>query len=135
MRSPYPEHGKEGRIVSMVSILPDDTTFPRPPPLRTLPSYCIPIKELTTDVFICQKIGTVGYCFGAKYVIRHNRPDQGKADAGYCAHPSFVEEDELKDMKAPLSIAAAETDVIFPAEKRHRTEEVLKEMGIAYQIK
>jgi hypothetical protein len=71
--------------------------------------------------------------------VRHLRPDLGKFDAGYVAHPSFVEEDELRDMKGPLSIAAAETDSIFPAEKRHRTEEVLKEMvaqgGEGYQIK
>ena len=31
-------------------------------------------------------------------------------DAGYMAHPSFVDEDELEGFKAPLSIAAAETD-------------------------
>ena len=82
-----------------------------------------------------QKIGAVGYCFGAKYVVRHLRPDLGKLDAGYCAHPSFVEDEELKDMKGPLSIAAAETDLIFPNEKRHHTEDVLKELKLPYQIK
>lgn len=74
------------------------------------------------------------YCFGAKYVVRHLLPDSAKIDVGYCAHPSFVEEAELRDMKGPLAIAAAETDAIFPEEKRHRTEEILKEMGAAYQI-
>ena len=30
-------------------------------------------------------------------------------DVGYVAHPSFVEADELKAIKGPLSIAAAGT--------------------------
>lgn len=66
--------------------------------------------------------------------MRHLLPAAQKIDAGYCAHPSFIEEAELRDMKGPLAIAAAETDAIFPEEKRHRTEEILKEMGATYQI-
>jgi dienelactone hydrolase len=50
------------------------------------------------------------------------------------AHPSFVDEDELRGFQGPLSIAAAETDTIFPSEKRHRSEEILKEGGQPYQI-
>ncbi|KAK5006833.1 hypothetical protein LTR28_006030, partial [Elasticomyces elasticus] len=34
----------------------------------------------------------------------------------------------------PLSIAAAETDAIFPAPKRHETEEILAAMSVPYQI-
>lgn len=82
----------------------------------------------------CKRIGGVGYCFGAKYVVRHLRPDQGKLDAGYVAHPSFVDVEELQEMKGPLAIAAAETDSIFPAEKRHETEEILKKSGLPYQM-
>jgi dienelactone hydrolase len=37
-------------------------------------------------------------------------------------------------MKGPLAIAAAETDHIFPAAKRHETEVILKELGLPYQI-
>ncbi len=76
----------------------------------------------------------MGYCFGGKYVVRHLRPDSGKIDVGYTAHPSFVDEAELKDMTGPLAISAAETDHIFPTEKRHQTEVILKELGIPYQI-
>ncbi len=50
------------------------------------------------------------------------------------AHPSFVDDDELRGFKGPLSIAAAETDTIFPNDKRHRSEEILKEVGQPYQI-
>eukprot|EP01099_Mayorella_cantabrigiensis_P005619 TRINITY_DN4564_c0_g1_i1.p1 TRINITY_DN4564_c0_g1~~TRINITY_DN4564_c0_g1_i1.p1 ORF type:complete len:255 (-),score=42.58 TRINITY_DN4564_c0_g1_i1:204-968(-) len=91
------------------------------------------IVELRTK-YNAKKIGAVGYCFGGKYVIRHLRPEAGKIDVGYTAHPSFVEADELKDIKGPLAISAAETDHIFPTEKRHESEAILKDTGLPYQI-
>ncbi|PWY71673.1 alpha/beta-hydrolase [Aspergillus heteromorphus CBS 117.55] len=81
-----------------------------------------------------KKIGAVGYCFGGKYVVRHLHPEQGKIDAGYTAHPSFVTAEELKAIKGPLSISAAEVDAIFPTEKRHESEVILKDLGFPYQI-
>jgi dienelactone hydrolase len=70
-------------------------------------------------------------CVCLQYVVRHY---QNGINVGYVAHPSFVEEDELKTITGPLAISAAETDSIFPAEKRHRSEEILKEVGQPYQI-
>jgi dienelactone hydrolase len=58
----------------------------------------------------------------------------GGIDVGFMAHPSFVTEDELRAMRGPLSIAAPETDLIFTAEKRRRTEEILKEKGEVFSI-
>ncbi|KAK8054361.1 dienelactone hydrolase protein [Apiospora saccharicola] len=87
------------------------------------------IKYLKQEKGI-KKLGAVGYCFGAKYVARH----YPEISVGYFAHPSFVDEEELAGFKGPLSIAAAETDEIFPADKRHRSEEILKEGGHPYQI-
>lgn len=96
-----------------------------------------------------KKIGAVGYCFGAKYVVRFMPTGKG-IDVGYVAHPSygpsprcssftneypsFVDEEELAAIKGPLSIAAAETDSIFPTEKRHKSEEILVETKQPYQI-
>ncbi|PHH93318.1 hypothetical protein CDD83_7103 [Cordyceps sp. RAO-2017] len=77
------------------------------------------------------KIAAVGYCFGAKYVVRHYKSG---IKCGYVAHPSFVEEDELAAISGPLSIAAAETDAIFPNDKRHRSEEILVKTKQPYQI-
>ena len=90
------------------------------------------IKEMRSNLGV-KKIGSVGYCFGAKYVARYLAKGKG-IDVGAMAHPSFVEADEIKGMAGPLSIAAAETDAIFPEEKRHETEKLLKEMKIPYQI-
>lgn len=55
-------------------------------------------------------------------------------NVGFMAHPSLVEEDELASITGPLSIAAAETDPVFPADKRHKSEEVLQKTGKPYQI-
>jgi dienelactone hydrolase len=89
------------------------------------------IKYMKEELGI-KYLGGVGYCFGAKYVIRYlNNKD---FNVGYVAHPSFVEEDELKAISSPLSISAAETDGIFTVEKRHKSEEILKATGNLYQI-
>ncbi|CAG9987728.1 unnamed protein product [Clonostachys byssicola] len=75
-------------------------------------------------------IGAAGYCFGAKYVVRHS-PD---IKVGFIAHPSFVEETELESFEGPLSVAAAEKDDIFSAEKRHLSEQILAKKGLPYQM-
>ncbi|CEL09614.1 hypothetical protein ASPCAL12748 [Aspergillus calidoustus] len=91
------------------------------------------VKELRTR-YGFKKIGAIGYCFGAKYVVRHLRPDLGKLDVGFIVHPSWVGEEELHAIKGPIAVSAAETDAIFPAEKRHESEIILKETGVPYQI-
>ncbi|EXJ80436.1 esterase/lipase [Capronia coronata CBS 617.96] len=91
------------------------------------------LVEMRTK-YQCKKIAAAGYCFGAKYVVRHLVSGPSKIDVGYAAHPSFIDEDELKSIKGPLAISAAEKDSIFPAEKRHDTEVILKDLGLPYQI-
>ncbi|KAK0385382.1 hypothetical protein NLU13_7858 [Sarocladium strictum] len=69
-----------------------------------------------------KRVGAAGYCIGAKYVVRQLKDN---VDVGFLAHPSFVTPEELTAIKGPVSIAAAETDSIFPTEKRHETEQLL----------
>ncbi|EXF83426.1 dienelactone hydrolase [Colletotrichum fioriniae PJ7] len=88
------------------------------------------LKYMQTELGLTN-IGGLGYCFGAKYVVRHYKDG---IKVGFVAHPSFVDEDELAAITGPFSIAAAETDSIFPAEKRHKSEEILQKTGLAYQI-
>ncbi|KAJ4991460.1 dienelactone hydrolase family protein [Stagonosporopsis vannaccii] len=95
------------------------------------PIYAATIKYLRGELGV-KRLGGVGYCFGGKYVCRWLKP--GGLDAGYTAHPSFVEVEELKGIQGPLSIAAAESDWIFPAEKRRESEDILKDMGATYQL-
>jgi len=73
-------------------------------PNRVDPVVDAVIKEMRGNMGV-KRIGGVGYCFGGKYVVRDLQ--EGKLDAGFVAHPSFVEADELKAIKGPLSIAAA----------------------------
>lgn len=96
------------------------------------------VTKITEDVLAALKkeynpefIASTGYCFGAKYVARLIA-DSSKVQAGGMAHPSFVDEEEVKAIKSPVFIAAAETDQIYPEEKRHLTEKILKENGTTY---
>ena len=63
------------------------------------------IKAMKGEMGV-KRIGAVGYCFGAKYVVRFMAEGKG-VDVGYCAHPSYVEAEELKAIKGPLCISAA----------------------------
>ena len=109
-----------------------------------------------------KRLGAVGYCYGAKYVVRR-LAESGGIDVGYIAHPSFVEAQELEKIHGPLSISAAgtltkslvnvleyslckeddnaniescvtEIGNIFPDEKRHESEGILKKTKQHYQI-
>jgi hypothetical protein len=74
-----------------------------------LPTHVDPIVETVLNEMRgplgCKRIGGVGYCFGGKYVCRFLK--EGRLDAGYTAHPSFVEREELEGIMGPLSISAA----------------------------
>ncbi|KAK5682099.1 hypothetical protein LTS10_005224 [Elasticomyces elasticus] len=90
------------------------------------------ISYLRTELHV-EKIGSVGYCYGAKYVARFSAKGKG-IDAACMCHPSFVDAGEIEAMTVPVSIAAAENDEIFPASKRRETEDILKGKGVPYQM-
>ncbi|KAJ5543029.1 hypothetical protein N7535_005453 [Penicillium sp. DV-2018c] len=100
-------------------------------PSRVEPVVHAVLKEMRSNMG-CERVGAVGYCFGAKYAIRLLQP--GLCDVAYVGHPSLVEAEELAAINGPLSIAAAETDAIFPASKRHESEDILRKAGQPYQI-
>jgi dienelactone hydrolase len=90
------------------------------------------IEEMRSNLGV-ERIGSVGYCFGAKYVARFLAKGKG-VDVGAMAHPSFVDADEIRAIERPLTIAAAEIDHVFSEDKRHETERILKEGKKIYQI-
>ncbi|KIN09008.1 hypothetical protein OIDMADRAFT_48844 [Oidiodendron maius Zn] len=110
-------------------------------PNRVDPVVLASIKYMRETLSI-ERLGGIGYCFGvgynrtvsAKYVIRFLGPDHSLFDAGYIAHPSMVDVEELTAIKKPLSIAAAEIDNIFPVSNRHASEEILAKLKIPYQL-
>ncbi|KAF4446665.1 hypothetical protein F53441_9707 [Fusarium austroafricanum] len=77
------------------------------------------------------QIGAVGYCIGAKHLIRHYKSG---IQVGFIAHPSFVESGELAAITGPLSIGAAEHDDLFTVEKRHESEAILSKSKLDFQI-
>ncbi|KAM0285059.1 hypothetical protein ACHAO9_008890 [Fusarium lateritium] len=77
------------------------------------------------------QIAAVGYCLGAKHLIRHYKSG---IQVGFIAHPSFVESAELAAIIGPLSIAAAELDDLFTVEKRHESEAILSKSKQDFQI-
>jgi dienelactone hydrolase len=72
-------------------------------PKQTMPIVDAVLNGIKTELKP-EKIGAVGYCFGAKYVTRLLA---GGVDAGFNAHPSLVTIEELAAIKGPMSIAAA----------------------------
>lgn len=66
------------------------------------------IRYLRDEVKV-ERIGGVGYCFGGKYVCRWLAAGDTRLDAGYVAHPSFVDVQEVQGVRGALSIAAART--------------------------
>ncbi|KAK5960263.1 protein AIM2 PWA37_002333 [Arxiozyma heterogenica] len=80
-------------------------------------------------------VGVIGYCFGAKFAIQQLAED-GLADVGAVAHPSFVTIEEVAAItkEKSLLISAAETDPVFTEELRHQTEAKLMEKGNCYQL-
>jgi len=89
------------------------------------------IKVLQDMGFGSGKIGAVGYCIGAKYLVENFK---NGIDVGYVAHPSYITDEELAAISGPLSIAAAYSDPIFPPDKRHKSEEILVKTGKPFQI-
>ncbi|TVY46952.1 Hydrolase [Lachnellula occidentalis] len=100
------------------------------------PTTIDPIAETVIDylknTLKVKSIAGVGYCFGAKYVVRHLK--ENRLDVAYIAHPSFVTSEELSAITKPLSIAAAEDDAIFTQENRFESEKILAGLILPYQI-
>jgi dienelactone hydrolase len=77
----------------------------------------------------------IGYCFGAKYLSHYlNDSNIISIDVGCFAHPSFVTDDELKNINKPLILSCAETDEIFTKDLRYKSEEILQLNKIPYQF-
>ncbi|CAI9781153.1 unnamed protein product [Fraxinus pennsylvanica] len=68
-------------------------------------------------------IGAAGFCYGAKVVVELAK--DGLIQAGVLLHPSFVTVDDFKEVKAPMAILGAETDIHSPPELVKQFEKIL----------
>lgn len=82
------------------------------------------------------QIFATGYCWGGRYVFRFLAPSKGaeSVDAGFAAHPSLLQTDEIEAIGGPVSVAAADHDELMPAAKRQELEELLLGTGQPYQV-
>ncbi|ODV88368.1 hypothetical protein CANCADRAFT_4501 [Tortispora caseinolytica NRRL Y-17796] len=96
--------------------------FPKHGPETVYPIIDAVIKEINEKLKPKYFVG-VGYCFGCRFLVHLQA--RGILDATVLNHPSFVQEDELANIKSPISIQAAQIDEIFPTNLRHKSEEIL----------
>ncbi|KAH0843865.1 dienelactone hydrolase [Fonsecaea pedrosoi] len=100
-----------------------------------------------------QGIYSVGYCFGGKYVVMlagenpTQQPPSGKDEeegmmakgplikAGAVAHATLVTREDLKAIKAPLTMVCVENDPLFPDEVLDVGRKHLASSSIDHEIK
>lgn len=68
-------------------------------------------------------IGAAGFCWGGKVVTELAKSDN--IQAAVLLHPSLVKVDDIKEVRAPIAILAAEIDKISPPELIKQFEEIL----------
>ncbi|KZV32400.1 1,4-beta-D-glucanase-like [Dorcoceras hygrometricum] len=69
-------------------------------------------------------IGVAGFCYGGKVAVELAKC--GLVQAGVLLHPSFVTEDDMKEVNVPLAILGAENDhVSCPPKLVKRFKEIL----------
>ncbi|XP_047094188.1 endo-1,3;1,4-beta-D-glucanase-like [Lolium rigidum] len=68
-------------------------------------------------------VGAAGYCWGAKVIAELAKANE--IQAAVMSHPSFVTVDDIKEVKCPIAILGAETDVMSPPELVKQFEQVL----------
>ncbi|KAK6913867.1 Dienelactone hydrolase [Dillenia turbinata] len=68
-------------------------------------------------------IGAVGFCWGAKVVVKLSKGPY--LQAAVLAHPSFVAVEDIKEVKAHTSILGAEIDKMSPPELVKQFGEIL----------
>ncbi|RPA79659.1 alpha/beta-hydrolase [Ascobolus immersus RN42] len=77
-------------------------------------------------------IYAVGYCFGAKYVLRLN--SAGKLKAGAVAHGILTLED-FKGLKSPISLACVVGDPFFADDARKQAEDLLADSELTHEFR
>jgi dienelactone hydrolase len=79
-----------------------------------------------------KRTGAIGFCFGGWGVFRLGARGQGLVDCISTAHPSHLEEDEIRSAGVPTQILAPEIDPMFTEELKAYSNRVIPTLGIAY---
>ncbi|EJU04300.1 alpha/beta-hydrolase [Dacryopinax primogenitus] len=96
-------------------------------------SYLDKFVPAMKEKFNGKAYGVVGYCFGGKDVVDSLK--KGWATAGATCHPAFITEEALGGLdKRAIFFSCSEIDHTFPAEGRHKAEEILAKNKIPYHF-
>ncbi|KAG0636559.1 Alpha/Beta hydrolase protein [Tuber brumale] len=93
------------------------------------------VKETYADKAYDGSMGVlaVGYCFGAKYVLRLAATDD--IAAGAVAHGLLISEEDIAGVKKPVTLACVENDMFFPDEVRDGGRKHLQDNNIDHELK
>ncbi|KAJ3051244.1 hypothetical protein HK097_007762 [Rhizophlyctis rosea] len=80
-----------------------------------------------------KKVAVTGYCFGGRYSFRFLQKGKG-VDVGFAAHPSLLEDGEVKAVTKPVSIAAADHDDLLPLDRLTQLEGILKNTTLPWTV-
>jgi len=101
-------------------------------PMYEIESIIDTTLESIRTTYNASKIGSVGYCFGGKYVARYLAEGKG-IDAGFAAHPSNTQAEEWDAVASPISIAFGDLDQSNTPENRTTIEEIFFDGNKTYQ--
>ena len=101
-------------------------------PLADIESVIDTTLNSLRTTYNASKIGSVGYCFGGKYVARYLAEGKG-IDAGFTAHPSNTQPAEWDAIASPISIAFGDLDQSNTPENRTNIEEIFFDGNKTYQ--
>jgi len=137
-----------GEIMTLMEI-PDTSTDPAHQPLLEKknqwkskwpiwaashpPSHATEVIENFIDQLKSEgitHIGVIGYCYGAKPTVTI-AGKENRINAFAVAHPSLLNQDDIKNIKTPGLFLCAEHDPVFPVNGlRKEAEEILKAKGV-----
>jgi dienelactone hydrolase len=101
-------------------------------PLADIESVIDTTLNSLRTTYNASKIGSVGYCFGGKYVARYLAEGKG-IDAGFTAHPSNTQPEEWDAVASPISIAFGDLDQSNTRDNRTSIEDIFFEGNKTYQ--
>jgi dienelactone hydrolase len=101
-------------------------------PLADIESVIDTTLNSLRTTYNASKIGSVGYCFGGKYVARYLAEGKG-IDAGFTAHPSNTQPEEWDAVASPISIAFGDLDQSNTRDNRTNIEDIFFEGNKTYQ--
>lgn len=78
-------------------------------------------------------LGTIGYCFGARFCVRQLAKGR-LADAAAVAHPSLTLPEEYKAISKPLLLSLADDDEYFTIDQRYELEKDYAGKNVRYQV-